>query len=195
MLILTRNIGESLKIGDEITITIINTLNNQTKIGISAPKNIVVDREEIYHRKKNNPSPPTASQSQTRSEVRNSKQSHIQQRTVHDANDRHANFQSSSQTILTREQFDDAPQLTGNIQFIKKMAGYGFIYTPGQDTNAYFHATDVLNNQFHQLEEGADVSFRLIRAAKGLVAKNVKVTALLSHSDSQSAKSYCKEHE
>lgn len=50
MLVLTRNAGETLRIGDEVTITILATKDNQIKIGIDAPKDISVHREEIYQR-------------------------------------------------------------------------------------------------------------------------------------------------
>lgn len=48
MLVLTRKNGESIKIGDDIEITIISSKNDQVKIGINAPKNIEVFRKEIY---------------------------------------------------------------------------------------------------------------------------------------------------
>lgn len=50
MLVLTRNTGETLRIGDEVTITILGTKDNQVKIGIDAPKDVNVHREEIYQR-------------------------------------------------------------------------------------------------------------------------------------------------
>lgn len=48
MLILTRRIGETIKIGDEVSITVLDTKGGSTKIGINAPKEIAVHREEIY---------------------------------------------------------------------------------------------------------------------------------------------------
>lgn len=54
MLILTRRIGESLLIGDDISITILNVRGNQIKIGVNAPKNVAVHREEVYQRIKRN---------------------------------------------------------------------------------------------------------------------------------------------
>lgn len=50
MLILTRKVGESLLIGDDVSITILNVRGNQVKIGVKAPKEISVHREEIYQR-------------------------------------------------------------------------------------------------------------------------------------------------
>ncbi|CDG00226.1 carbon storage regulator CsrA [Avibacterium paragallinarum] len=50
MLILTRKVGESLLIGDEISITILSVRGNQLKVGVNAPKEVSVYREEIYQR-------------------------------------------------------------------------------------------------------------------------------------------------
>ncbi|MCW9710728.1 carbon storage regulator CsrA [Avibacterium sp. 21-586] len=52
MLILTRKVGESLLIGDEISITILSVRGNQIKVGVTAPKEVSVYREEIYQRMK-----------------------------------------------------------------------------------------------------------------------------------------------
>ncbi len=50
MLILTRKIGESIRIGDDVEITTLGIKGNQVRIGISAPKNVSVHRQEIYDR-------------------------------------------------------------------------------------------------------------------------------------------------
>ena len=50
MLILTRRPGESIKIGDEVTVTVLGINGNQLRLGFSAPRHIAVHREEIYQR-------------------------------------------------------------------------------------------------------------------------------------------------
>jgi carbon storage regulator len=50
MLILTRRVGETVMIGDDVTITVLGVKGNQVRVGINAPKSVAVHREEIYER-------------------------------------------------------------------------------------------------------------------------------------------------
>ena len=50
MLILTRRVGETLMIGNDISVTVLGVKGNQVRIGVSAPRDVAVHREEIYQR-------------------------------------------------------------------------------------------------------------------------------------------------
>ncbi len=55
MLILTRRVGETLMVGDDVTVTVLGVKGNQVRIGVNAPKDTPVHREEIYERIKKEP--------------------------------------------------------------------------------------------------------------------------------------------
>lgn len=50
MLLLTRRVGETLMVGDDVTVTVLGVKGNQVRIGVNAPKEVAVHREEIYQR-------------------------------------------------------------------------------------------------------------------------------------------------
>jgi carbon storage regulator len=58
MLILTRRVGETIRIGDDVTIAVVGVKGNQVRIGIEAPKDVAVHREEIFERIKREQQPP-----------------------------------------------------------------------------------------------------------------------------------------
>ncbi len=58
MLILTRRVGETLMVGDEVSITVLGVKGNQVRIGVNAPKHVAVHREEIYQRIQNEKQKP-----------------------------------------------------------------------------------------------------------------------------------------
>lgn len=58
MLVLTRHPGQSVRIGDSVTVTVLNVAGNQVRLGIEAPQSVPVDREEIYERKRRERDPP-----------------------------------------------------------------------------------------------------------------------------------------
>ena len=57
MLILTRRVGEALKLGEDITVTVLGVRGNQVRIGIDAPKSVAIQREEIYNTAITDPPP------------------------------------------------------------------------------------------------------------------------------------------
>ena len=59
MLILTRRVGETLMIGDDVSVTVLGVKGNQVRVGIEAPKDVSVHRKEIYERIKDEETGPS----------------------------------------------------------------------------------------------------------------------------------------
>ena len=58
MLILTRRVGETLMIGDDIAVTVLGVKGGQVRVGVNAPRDVIVHREEIYERIREEDPPP-----------------------------------------------------------------------------------------------------------------------------------------
>lgn len=69
MLILTRRAGETVMVGSDITITVLGVKGNQVRIGINAPKDVAVHREEIYERIQSEKSAKASEQAETKAEA------------------------------------------------------------------------------------------------------------------------------
>jgi carbon storage regulator len=63
MLILTRRVGETVMIGEEVSVTVLGVKGNQVRVGINAPKNVAVHREEIFERIKSESDGPESRES------------------------------------------------------------------------------------------------------------------------------------
>ena len=69
MLILTRRVGETVMIGNDVTVTVLGVKGNQVRVGINAPKNVAVHREEIYERIKREQQGEPSSESENSAEL------------------------------------------------------------------------------------------------------------------------------
>lgn len=65
MLILTRRVGETLMVGDEVTVTVLGVKGNQVRLGVNAPKEVAVHREEIYERIQREQDDPAAEEEES----------------------------------------------------------------------------------------------------------------------------------
>jgi carbon storage regulator len=72
MLILTRRVGESVVIGEDVTVTVLGVKGNQVRIGINAPKHVAVHREEIFERIKSGRGPEGTTSDEPSSSTRES---------------------------------------------------------------------------------------------------------------------------
>ena len=69
MLILTRRVGETLVIGDEVTVTVLGVRGNQVRLGVNAPKDVAVHREEIYQRIQNEKDAENSTESSEKNDI------------------------------------------------------------------------------------------------------------------------------
>ena len=69
MLILTRRVGETLVIGDEVTVTVLGVRGNQVRLGVNAPKDVAVHREEIYQRIQNEKDAENSNESSEKDDI------------------------------------------------------------------------------------------------------------------------------
>jgi len=69
MLILTRRVGETLVIGDDVTVTVLGVRGNQVRLGVNAPKDVALHREEIYQRIQNEKDAENSTESSEKDDI------------------------------------------------------------------------------------------------------------------------------
>ncbi|ELA08191.1 carbon storage regulator [Moraxella macacae 0408225] len=108
MLILTRRVGETLMIGDEVSVTVLGVKGNQVRLGVNAPKDIAVHREEIYQRilhERGQEYTPAFGMSNYNPESRNFGQQNYQNHGYRN----NQNYQNNGYRGYNRERFDRNP--------------------------------------------------------------------------------------
>lgn len=130
MLILARNIGETLNIGDDVTVKVLGVKGSQVRIGVNAPKDTSVHREEIYKR-------------------------------IHQQD--------------PVEGKDDGKDLRGIITTLRIKNNFGFLYLPGNESDVFFHGSDLVEGKLSDLYEGDEIEFNLVKTKKGLAAVKVRL--------------------
>ncbi len=151
MLNLYRRSGESLVIGDEVVITVLDVVGNQVTLGVKAPPTVEVEREEFYMQRLRDGGQTQPNMGEQREFVEGPLPEEKQVGTDVDEDCLHKGY--------VEKLFDK---------------GYGFIYVPLIEDNIFFHYTDLLNLYFDDLYHGMDVQFKVIENDRGLVAIEVE---------------------
>ena len=164
MLILNREAGQSIRIGNSITLTVKSLNAGQVEFSVKAPKKVNVYREEIYRRIHGD----QKTDKLIGEEV-------VKKRKRYQALEKILMQRYKQQLSKERPILEINPHIQGTIEKIPEGRHFGFIYTPGMEQTIFFHQSNLTGLMFDDIAEGLDVRFKLMYSERGFFADGIEL--------------------